>query len=126
MKTIFAIDNGSDPRVRARFERYLDEKAALGLLVGGRVRLAVGYWEGELESSYVLDAEDFDAFVRGEHWVTNQSAILHFSADGSWMEDLATGDVETLPVMRCVSKEAALAAPGWTYMLDNNTFWTTF
>jgi len=123
MKTIFAIDNGSDPRVRARFERQMDTLRALQKLQGGAIRLCVGCWKGELESSYMLDSDDFDTYVRGTPYVAKQQAFLHTSAYESRVEWLESGNSDVHPPMRRTTAALAMLNEGWTCTLDNGEYW---
>lgn len=123
MKTIFAIDNGADPHTRMRFERHMDELRAMGKLNGGAIRLCVGCWNGELESSYALDSDDFDNHVRGTHYIANQQALLHTDAHESRLQWLQTGVVTEHQPMRRVTAAEALQRRAWTCTLDTGEYW---
>ena len=57
-KIIFAIDNNTDFHTVAKFMRHIDTARAMGYMKGGIV-MATGYWEGELEASYIMDEIDY-------------------------------------------------------------------
>lgn len=123
MKTIFAIDNGSDPRAAANFERHLSNLNALGKLAGGPVRLAVGCWKGQLERSYVLDRADFDQHVRNSGYVSAQESFLHTNASKSVFEYQSPSRATVGAPAQRVTAAEALQLDGWTYMLDANEYW---
>lgn len=116
---IFAIDRGSDPRIRARFERHVDTLRAMGVLKRP-VRLCVGMWEGVMEASYEMDAEDLE---KVSDWVKGQDALLFVSAGKVASLRYGNGAVEVIGEWQKVSATEAMRHPGWTYYLDANEYW---
>lgn len=118
---IFAIDNGNDPRVRARFERHIDTLRSMGSL-RRPVRLCIGMWEGKMEASYEMVRSDFEAHVMRHGWVTNQDAILGVVAGQAVLID-QQGKVMDAGRWRHLPGNEALLQQGWTYYLDTNEYW---
>ena len=119
---IFAIDNGSDPRVRARFERHLDTLRAMGSLKRP-VRLCIGMWKGQMEASYEMLRSDFEAHVMQGGWITNQEAILGVVAGQAVLID-QQGNVSEAGYWTCVDVWDANRSEGFTYYLDTNQYYT--
>lgn len=121
---IFAIDNGSDPRVRARFERHLDTLRAMGSL-RRPVRLCVGMWKGQIETSYEMLRADFERHVMPFEWVRGQEAILAVVAGQAVLID-QQGNVQPAGHWSRIPARAAAHYEGWTYYLDSNEYYVAF
>lgn len=123
---IFSIDNVHDVHALAQFSHHLDMKRAMQKL-SGNVVLAVGSYKGQMEQSFILLRDDFDAVVRGTDWIKEQESVLHVE-DGAYgvvygaLEYLASGSVEHIGVMREASQSEALQHDGWTYRPDLNKY----
>jgi hypothetical protein len=123
---IFSIDYVHDVHALAQFSHHLDMKRAMQKLKGNVV-LAVGSYKGQLEQSFILLREDFDAVVRGSDWIRDQESILHVE-DGHWgvvygaLEYLATGTTEHIGVIKEIDKREVMAYDAWTYRPDLNKY----
>jgi hypothetical protein len=117
---IFAIDNGNDPRTRARFERHLDNLRAIGKLKRP-VRLCIGMWEGELETSYEMSRADFERHVMSAGVVTHQQAILAV-VDGQAIMVYRDGKRENVGAWVSTSPSEVHHHIGWTYYLDTKEY----
>lgn len=125
-RIIFAIDNGADLKVRARFERHLDELRAMNKLQHS-VRLCVGSWENKLESSYEMSAADFAHHVNDTDHVRNQDAFLFIGSDGACVLLHQSGgelvrDVNLRHFVPASAAEAHAAVDGFTYYLDSHEY----
>lgn len=118
---IFAIDNGNDPRVRARFERHLDTLRAMGSL-RRPVRLCIGMWKGQMEASYEMVRSDFEAHVMRQGWVLQQEAVLGVVAGQAVLID-QQGKVSSAGKWHKIDPVYASFCEGWTYYLDSNEYW---
>ncbi len=114
-KVLFSIDNVNDVNSLKMFLKYCDNAAVLGHIK--HVQMCVGMWEGVLETSFLMDEDDFDKRVRGTYFVTNQEAFLHVAGDTRqpcFMEDVASGNCVVLGPMVEVTHAEAMQAQGWT------------
>lgn len=118
---IFAIDNGHDPRIRARFERHLDTVRAMGQMKRP-VRLCMGMWKGKIEASYEMVRSDFEQHVMRYGWVRQQAAILGVVAGRAVLIDWY-GKVSEAGSWHKVEAMYAPFCDGWTYYLDTNEYW---
>ena len=125
-KIIFAIDNNTDTHSVAKFMRHLDTKRAMGELKGGVVH-CIGYWEGILEPSYMMDERDYRKFVEPMGFTSEQSCIMHVPADTRQPCTLEyyDGKIETVGPMREVSSNYALSFHAWTYVQSTGKYFTT-
>ena len=125
-KIIFAIDNNTNTHAVAKFMRHVDTKRALGELQGGLVH-CIGYWEGTLEPSYMMDERDYRKFVEPMGFTDEQACILHVPADTRQPCTLEyhDGKTETVGPMREVSSNCALSFSAWTYVQDTGKYFTT-
>lgn len=118
---IFAIDNGADPRTRARFERHIDTLRAMGVL-RRPMRLCVGMWQGQMETSYELTRADFEAHVMRHDWVRNQDAVLGVVAGQAVLIN-QQGEVSSAGEwMKVRDDQAFRFYDGWTYYLDTKEY----
>ena len=126
---IFAIDNPSDLHTLARFLRFVDELRAMQKLKG-TLKPCIGAYKGDLELSYIMTKEDFDAHVRGSQWVSGQESFLDVEqgyygrtyaaldfTDGSRVY-LGELEAET-------DKLGLMIGQNWTYRPDLKTFYFT-
>jgi len=126
-KVIFAIDNNTDFHIVAKFMRHVDTARSMGLVSGGIV-MATGYWEGELEASYIMDEIDYRNVVEPMGFTKKQVCILHVPADTRQPCTLEYGDDtpnETIGAMREISKEEALEGFAWTYVQETDKYFAT-
>lgn len=121
---IFAIDNGSDPRFRARFERHIDTQRAMGKLAGPML-LATGMWEGVMEGAYIMTLKDYLAHV-APRWVQNQDCVLVTRRGEPCMLTEAGGVMptkNTLGPLVVKPFAEAIKSPGWTYVHALDEYW---
>jgi len=126
-KIIFAIDNNTDFHTVAKFMRHIDTARAMDTLKGGVV-MATGYWEGELEASYIMDEVDYRKLVEPLGFTKDQACILHVPADTRQPCTLEYGEGlpnKTVGAMREVSKGEALEGNAWTYVQETNKYFST-
>lgn len=126
-KTIFAIDNNNDIHTVAKFMRHLDTARAMGDLQGN-ITLCVGYWEGILEQSFLMDSVDYARFVLGFGFTKEQECILRVSGDTRQPCTLETFDgkhIASVGVMCEVSAEGAKELDAWTFVPATNKYFAT-
>ena len=123
-KTIFAIDNNTDNRTVAKFLHTMDKLKASGKLQG-TITHCIGYWQGELEPSYMMDKKEFDEYARP--FTQAQQCVLHIPGDARQPCTLEhrTGDLETVGPMVEVDAKDALALPAWTYVQKTGKYFAT-
>lgn len=126
-KIIFAIDNNTDLHTVAKFMRHMDTQRALGDFKGNLTQ-CIGFWEGELEPSYMLNEVDYRRFVEPMGFTDGQVCILHVPADTRQPCTLesAGGDRHSVGVMREVKPSEALGLDAWTYVQATGKYFTTF
>jgi hypothetical protein len=122
---IFSIDNAHELHAKAKFLRYVDTLRAMDKLQGN-MALAIGYYKGVLEPSFVMLEQDFDEFVRYRGFVDNQESVLHVW-DKRMFCELEYLNSTQLDENRCrlyeVSAEEAFTSEGFTYRPDLNKYW---
>lgn len=113
---IFAIDNGQDVHARAKFLRHMDTAHAMGKMQGV-MHQCIGYWEGVLETSYILTLKDYRDHVFPHGFTRDQQCVLIVPQDQRQPCHTASADtlefIESVGPMREVSSPAGLDA--WTY-----------
>lgn len=119
---IFAIDNGADPRIRARFERHIDTLRSMGRL-RRPMRLCIGSWQGQIEASYEMLRSDFEAHVMQHGWVKDQEAVLGVVAGQAFLIDREGKVVSAGRWKKVDPRYAHVMCEGWTCFLDNNEYW---
>jgi hypothetical protein len=72
---IFAIDNNTDTHTVAKFMRLIDTKHVMGEMSGTMVQ-AIGYWEGILETSYIMRKDDYISIVLPAGYTKEQEAVM--------------------------------------------------
>lgn len=122
---IFSIDNAHELHAKAKFLRYVDTLRAMDKLQGNMV-LAIGYYKGVLEPSFVMLEQDFDEFVRHRGFVDGQESVLHVWDKRMFceLEYLNSTQLdEHSHRLYEVSAEEALTSEGFTYRPDLNKYW---
>lgn len=124
----FAIDNNSDLHTVSKFTRFLDTKRAQGALCGG-VEICTGYWEGFLETSYIMTEQDYMNHVVPSGYAREQACVLVIPSEVKQPCHLATATdlkfIEGVGVMREVSKDVALTLGAWTYNPTTGKYFAT-
>lgn len=128
-RIIFAIDNGNDLRVRARFLRHLDENRALGKL-HGEARTCIGRWADEdgiiwLEQSYCLDERDYVELVARHGWTNEQACVLRVAADYCELLNPQLDVVLSARMAPLVCKGKRMPAGDWTRFDDTGDYWVS-
>jgi hypothetical protein len=116
----------SDLHTMATFTRFLDTKRAMGKLVGS-VTLCVGSYKGELEPSFMMNEVDFNKFIRGTDWITDQESILNVPGDvrqPCTLEYLASGKVEGCYPMKEISKNYSKYMESYTFVPATGKYFT--
>lgn len=123
-KVCFAIDNNHDLHTVAKFTRTLDTQRALGELSGSVIQ-CVGYWEGELEASYLVDRKDYDVWVKNSGYVDDQACVMLIPGDTRQPCSLlfTNGTQVNIDALREVEGPDGLDA--WTYVLETKKYFTT-
>ena len=125
-KVIFAIDNNTDTHTVAKFLRYMDTVRAMRKM-NGTVTHCIGYWEGILEPSYMMDEIDYNAFVKDSGFVDDQDCVLHVPGDTRQPCALVYPNYTDwcLGPMREVSASEAMKANAWTYVQATGKYFVT-
>jgi hypothetical protein len=92
----------------------------------GSVIQCVGYWQGVLEQSYMMDEQDYLDHVAPLGFAANQDCILVVPGDVKQFCHLQhrDGTIERLNVMRQVSAEESKTLDGWTYVPATDRYFT--
>ena len=124
-RVIFSIDNGKDLHTRKKFLRYIDNLHAVGKV--SSVQQCIGMWEGELETSYMMLAKDYESHVQPHQCVKHQVCILRVPGDTRQPCVLEYSDGEQVSVGRMVEVTYgdAMSREGWTYVEETRKFFTT-
>jgi len=114
---IFAIDNGDDAHVTAKFLRRMDTLKAMGVLTTPVVQ-TIGCYKGQLENSYMMMAKDMHHVRDYVNWIEGQESILRVPGDVRQPCELefSDGSVVSVGPMREASAVEALQAEAWTYV----------
>jgi hypothetical protein len=117
---IFAIDNGHDLHQQAKFLRRVDNFRAMQKLHGPALS-CIGYWEDQLERSYIMHVKDYKEVVLGGHWarysdwVKGQKAVVHVNNKGdAWLCSNSLVKRENLGWMYQIDRPRLSGA--WTYI----------
>ena len=122
-KVIFAIDNNTDLHRVARFMRFIDECRAMNR-IEGKFEMAIGMWEGEMESSYMMDEADYRKLVVPSGYALDQVCVLVVEPSNKCYMEYPDGDVGyNLGVLTQVTPQEAMGMVGWTYILETKTYW---
>ena len=119
-QALFSIDNCFDLRERMRFERYLDQHVARGLIP--YVDTGVGSYKGTLEICYLMEYLKFIQCVVDMPWVYNQECYAKIPGNSKQPVTLWTFKQQYLdnpgPVRRAEGKPDT---GNWTMI--NNQYW---
>ena len=119
---IFAIDNGSSLHQQAKFLRHLDTMRAMRRL-SAMPKCCIGFWEGQLERSYILPIEDYRVYVAQHGWVDGQHSVVMTDLHGQ--ADLMKPDLsevyQHLRVMRKISDPTLYKA--WTFVEEEGQYY---
>lgn len=124
---IFAIDNPHDIHAMAKFTRHVDTLRAMGKLRGGFAS-CIGYWEGTLEPSFIMDRDDFYDHIKPLGFVDGQICILECNGKDARQPCqlvYADGKRETVPPMRQASVDEAKRSNAWTYRMDTQQYFVS-
>ena len=115
MRVVFSIDNAHEPRTLSRFLRHMDNQRAVGKL-RGPFQVCIGKWGDKLENSFICNEKDFYDFA--VDWTKGQEAILLIdSANFAFMGGFSVGNWNK------VTAKKAMVKKGWTYIMEDNTWW---
>jgi len=125
-KIIFAIDNDLTVHAVAKFMRHIDTARAVGTMQGSFIP-CIGCYDGELESSYMMDERDYRKLVEPFGFTADQVCIMHVPADTRQPCTLeyTTGGTKSIGAMRDVTALEAMGLRAWTYVLETGMYWTT-
>jgi len=127
-KTVFAIDDNIDTHTVAKFLRHVDTHRAMGRLKGAVVH-CIGSWTDDegwthLEPSFMMDSEDYNAFVVNSGYVDNQLCVLKVPGDTRQPCSLRfkNGYRQALGPMR--ETKSPHKADSWTYVQETGKYFT--
>ena len=125
-KVIFAIDNNTDVHAVAKFMRHIDTCRAMNTLKGSFTQ-CIGYWDGILEPSYMMDKVDYDKLVLPLGFTQGQDCVLVVPGDTRQPCHLEFPNDDPLVVGRMVeiSKDEAKTANAWTFVQSTGKYFTT-
>jgi len=126
-KVCFAIDNPHDVHTVAKFMRYMDTKRVMGELTGSLIQ-CVGFWEGELEPSYIMNVVDYEKFVVPMNFTDNQDCVMYIPGDTRQSCTMKFRDEEqiySLGPLKRVKHEEVHKYFSYTYLLATKTYWVT-
>jgi len=119
---IFSIDNWTDLHTQAKFLRHLDTVRAMGNLTGSVIP-TIGSYQGHLEPSYVMMAEDFVAHVLETPYVQNQNSFLWVGVEKQmpfWIKDRKGNVLDSGRLVQ--STYQPLDQDSWTYRADYGVY----
>jgi hypothetical protein len=125
-KICFAIDNNADVHTTAKFLRLMDTQRALNNMQGSMFQ-CIGAYNGELETSYIVNEKDFYDIVEPSGYVNTQDSVLEIPGDTRQPCTLRYYDGATYmigPMVR-VSKAEVATLKNWTYVLATKQYFTT-
>ena len=124
-KTLFAIDNNTDTHVVAKFMRHIDTQKAMGKMSADMIH-CIGFWEGALEPSYLLDTVDYERFVKAFGFVDEQECVLRVAGDTRQPCTIDDGkSVVSAGPMQEVTAYEAMRLDAWTYVMVSGKYHKT-
>lgn len=114
-RIVFAIDDQSMTGVK-KFLRYAD---GIRVMNNVDIRMCIGYWEGEMEHSFICSNEDYEKYFQS--FARNQGAVLVIHNGGVAELHYQDGYYESIGVWQQVEDVSGLAA--WIYDMEQNTYW---
>ena len=122
---VFAIDNNTDTHTVAKFLRHMDTAKAMGKMTGNMVH-GVGYWEGILKPTYIVNRDDYKAHVAGSGYVDGQDGVLVAPHGTRQPAHVATADLSTVltglgPIQE-VPKEEVHSWDAWTFNMTSGRY----
>ncbi|HEY7822806.1 MAG TPA: hypothetical protein VIG24_08240 [Acidimicrobiia bacterium] len=121
---IFAIDNAHSLHQQAKFLRHLDTLRAMGKL-DAEPKFCIGFWEGQLERSYIMPIDDYLLYVAAQGWVDNQYSVVRVdaydNADLMWPRlDVRMSNIGR---MHKVSADVARKLDAWTFVEEEGQYY---
>lgn len=122
-KVCFAIDNNHDLHTVARFMRHMSSLTAMNKLNGSVIQ-CIGYWQNELEASYVMDRSDYNEWVEGSGYVADQVCVMLIPGDTRQPCALLYPNGEQISInpLREVANTDGLNS--WTYVIETKKYYT--
>ena len=126
---ITAIDNNTDFHTVAKFMRHIDTNKALGnIKLKSNVVECIGYWEGILETSYIMTREVYEHFVLKYGFTDNQECVMFVPKERRQTCALLKPDltyIESSPPLVHVPAAVAFDAPAWTYNKEMDAYFVS-
>ncbi len=124
-KVCFAIDQGENLRKTKRFLKHIDNAIAMGGCMGAVVS-CIGYWDGILENSYIMDERDYNKLVKAMGFVDKQECVLIIPGDvrQNCILKYNSGDTEILGPMQQVTAIEAKKLDAWTYVQGSRQYFS--
>ena len=122
-KVIFAIDDNQDFDKVGIFVRHMRQLNALGAIESTPTQ-CIGYWNGVLENSYMMNKTDYDRYVDAFGYTLKQACILIVPPMTRQPCHLAysDGSTDTLKPMREVPVKEAYNNNAWTYVVETGKY----
>ena len=116
---IFSIDKAHDLHTMAKFLRWIDTQRALGKIT--YFKLAIGFFEGKYESSFVCLEKDFKEYVQALGYVKDQKSFLYVPSKGECFLRLQDG---TEVMLGNLKSRIYPPRNAFTYLPEDNIYWT--
>lgn len=116
--TVFSIDNAHDFRTMARFMRYVDTHRAMGDFKG-TVLSCIGEYKGVMEPSFMMLTIDYDKYIKGSGYLTNQESVLKIPGDSRQPCHLEFKDGTQVILSK---SKLGKGKDGWTYILSEDKY----
>ena len=123
---LFAIDDGHNLHKRKKFMHYIDTSRALGTI--STVQQCIGMWEGQLESSYLMLASNYESHVQGREYVKHQTCVMRVPGDTRQpcVLEYTDGTQVSVGPMKEVDAQTAMEyCDAWTYVEETGKYFTT-
>jgi hypothetical protein len=122
---IFSIDGAGNALHTNQFVQWFRNDPQM---TGNLIPL-IGCYKGEVEASFICNAEDFQRVQRSpttrDSWIARQEAVMRVSACNKMYVELqmmATGVITSLGSMHEVTEAEAKKHQAWSYRPDNGTW----
>jgi len=119
---VMSVSKGKDPYVDSHnVDNFIDELVQAGI----EFHMGVGFYKGEVETSFIIKADPYDRVIRKALVTTYQESYIVIDRLGNaWFYYLDTGVEEYGGTWEEIPKEDLDKYDGWTIDLETDKHYT--